>query len=888
MPRDFVTEHNEPLKPPARHGIAMNSIKYLGIHFPKSILLLIIGITTLFGAQLPKLIVDTNTMFLAEEHPARQRFERVQTDFTGMNDSIMVVVSSPEKGMFGPDGIELIKRLTGELEKLTFIDEVNERELQQVIRRLPQESQPLLRRALEDGIARDDYPILLSLYRQAANGDDLKLAYALRDAVAKIQPIRKVTSLTNMEELFPENETFVVDDFIRSIPTSEHEARALREEGMANPMLYKSLIGDDGNSLAIRVEGRIDPEDAVNMRLLYEKVNTLTSARHYHEYDIHLAGLPVMAAASAAVSERDTGIYFPVVILVVLGIILLYLRSASRVAIPLVVVILSIIWTMGLMALIGVKQNIISSMMPVFLIAIGIVDSIHILSEYDNQVRAGKDHRSALSAMMDNEFHPVLVTSLTSAVAFLFLAWTEIIYVRDFGLFVAFGIMAAMLLSLYFIPAVIALVKPKPAPAMSETKGMGRVFSCMRRGFVRATHTMIQHRTKALAILGAIFIVAVYGAAHVTVDNQSVSYFPADSEIRIADNYVNAHYGGTIPLNVILTAQADGAFYDPENLSVIEQLQQSVLQLPEVDYSISIADYIKRINYKFHSEDPAYYRLPSDSEAVPLSAVEGLQAEAMPGRDQVAQFALMYEMAGGNTLWDVVSRDFSKANTLFMVKSDRATTLGMVKDEINTAADRVGLNDLTMSFGGYGDLLEVTVDEITKGQIISLVLTVPVMLLMMLLLFRRVGYAVAGLVPFAITITAMFAIMAMAGVDVNIGTSILASIAIGTGIDFAIHYISRFHDAREQGATPIEACASAAELSGVPIFMGSISIAAGFLVLLLSEFGGVSSLGWLVATAMLFSMLVTILFMPVLLTSGSAAIVPAEQERCAKPPESNG
>ena len=842
----------------------MKTLKYFGINFPKMTLLFIFAVTAFFVAQLPELIVDTNTMFLTEEHPARQRFEGVQNDFTGMNDSIMVVVSNKGNDMFSAGNLLVVKELTEKLRQINFIQAIDEGKLRALMPRLPEEMQPALKRILDNGVGKEDYAALLALKREAAGLGDDHVSIGLRDAVVKIQPIRKVTSIIDIEEVFLEDGVFVVDDFVRSIPGSNAEVENLRQRALNNPMLYKGLVGDDGKSLAIRVEGRIEPDDAVNMRLLYEKVKALTSAASYENYDVYLAGLPVMAATSAAVSEHDTGVYFPVVILVVLTIIFIYLRSIGRILMPLLVVILSILWTMGLMALLGVKQNIISSMLPVFLISIGIVDSIHVISEYDNHIRNKKDHKTALFSMMDNEFYPVVMTSITSAVAFMFLAWTEIVYVRDFGYFVAFGIMAAMLLSLYFVPAVITLLKPKAGPAMNESKRLGRVFSYMRKVMVSMTKAMIMHRKKGFVALFLIFVLGGFFASHISIDNQSVSYFPEKSEIRISDTYVNGHYGGTIPLNVVLTAKNEGAFYQPDNLKIIEALQSKVTRLDQVDYSISLADYIKRINYKFHNEDEAYYRLPGKLEK--LTAASSVDVQTAHGRDQVAQYALMYESSGGNTLWDVVSRDFKQANIVFMVKTDRATTLEKIKHDILSDANEVGLSGLSLSFGGYGDLLEETVHEITEGQVMSLVLTIPVMWLILFAVFKKVSFAVAGIIPFISTLLIMFSIMAIAGVDVNIGTSILASIAIGTGVDFAIHYISRYQDALKGGKNASEACMHAAESSGIPIFVGSLSIAAGFLVLLLSDFQGVSSLGWLVAAAMLLSMLITLFFMPVLLT----------------------
>ncbi len=846
----------------------MSVLKYFGINFPKLTLAIVFGTTAFFFSQLPDLIVDTNTMFLTKDHPARHRFENVQNDFTGMNDSIMVVVSKPEEGMFNPEGLAVVKELTDKLREMNFIHAINEEKLKSLIPRLPNDKQQILEKIIKGGVGKEDYADLTTLKRDMSSFSDEHVKYGLRDVVAKIQPIRKVTSIIDIEEVFPDDDVFVVADFVKDMPKTKVEADAIHQRAVSNPMLYKSLVSDDGKSIAIRVEGRIEPDDAVNMRLLYDEVNSLVSTDRYKKYEIYLAGLPVMAAASAAVAEHDTGMYFPVVILVVLSIVLIYLRSASRIVVPLLVVILSILWSLGLMALLDVKQNIISSMLPVFLISIGIVDSIHMISEYDNHIRGGKNHKNALIAMMDNEFSPVIMTSVTSAIAFIFLAWTKIIYIRDFGYFVAFGIMAAMLLSLYFIPAMIALIKPKMGSTKNNTKGFGLLFSCMRRGMVCMTKAMIHHRRKGLTVLIAIFAMGVFFASNISIDNQSVSYFPKGSEIRVSDAYVNGHYGGTIPLNVILMAKNSGAFYDPKNLKIIELLQKKAIQLLHVGYSISLADYIKRINYKFHNENQAFYRLPQTVEEVgiPSSYESRVTSQKVQGAEQVAQYALMYETAGGNTLWDVVSKDFSRANIVFMVKTDRATTLEKVKHEIAVYANEIGLSGLSLSFGGYGDLLEETVHEITEGQVQSLILTIPVMFLILLVMFKRVGYALAGIVPFISTLLIMFSIMAIGGVDVNIGTSILASIAIGTGVDFAIHYISRYRDARSDGSNEVDACVSAAELSGPPIFMGSLSIAAGFLVLLLSDFQGVSSLGWLVAVTMLLSMLTTLLFMPVLMT----------------------
>ena len=668
------------------------------------------------------------------------------------------------------------------------------------------------------------------------NPSTLKKIKDLTKKLQKMKEIKKedVTSLYTADNIVASEGSLDVKKFYKRVPRSKENLEKLKKEVEDNEMIFGRLVSRD-ETVAI-ILARIDSDTFTQD--FYKRI--LRLAKKYEGPEkIYVAGRPIVEGTLAYLMPKDMKRMVPIVILVIITVLMIVLRSVKNTFFTLMVVLISTIWTFGLMAALHVPIYAVTTMIPVMLIAIGVAYGIHLynhlmlfLKENPNATK-----QEAIEDMLTEMWKPVLMTAITTMVGFVSLVTSQVYPVKYFGLFAAFGVFVALLLSLGMIPAAIYVF------GMSRVKSKEKQHRPERSFYYRITDKIIGARYIVVAITAVLLVISAYGISKVWISSSFLAKFEKDSQIRKTDRFINEHFGGTTTLNVILEGKEKDTMKRPEVLRTILEMQKETEKLPLVGSSFSLGDFIKRMNKVMHANKAEFETIPNN-------------------QDLIAQYLLLYEMSGDpENLLRVVNYEYQKANVTFQLKSDDSKALKEAIGVINKFKDRFKKLGIEIHFAGSGYKALVFTDLLLEGQIKSLLLSLIIVVVLLTIMFKKLSIGLIGAIPITITTAVTFGVMGLLNIPLSSTTALISSIAIGIGIDYAIHFIDRYRIYAAQTGDKDLTSRLTMYHSGRAIFYNALVVIAGFMVLIFSVFPPNRALGALVSMNMMVSFLGTITIM---------------------------
>jgi hypothetical protein len=631
------------------------------------------------------------------------------------------------------------------------------------------------------------------------------------------------------------------------VPETPEDLAEFQERVMGSRMLKGRLVSEDGQATAIMV--KLDPRlSTTKMQEIAEEITGI--AKEYESPErIYLAGGSFEGLEAQKMMMRDLWVLIPLAIAVIIAVLYLSFRSRRGIIIPLLVVLLSVIWAVGIMAICGVPFTPISIIIPVILLAIGSADGIHILNRYYEEASKGNSSkREIVVETMVDMFSPVVMTSLTTAAGFMALLSSFLIPQREFGVFTTIGILAAMVLSLTLVPALLSLLK---LPAEGKKKEWQLEHNLFSRGLSKLGTAVYRHRAWVLGIALILLVASLVGVPKLRLETEMSQFMGEDSPIAKTMDVMEEHFGGAMQMGIEIDTGTRDGLKDPATLAKIVELEEFLESQAHISSPSSIADLVREMNQKFHGDDPAYYVIPED-------------------RRLVSQLLLLFTFQGGS-LGSMALGDFSAGEVFARMGGIEGTrdikqlveTVQAYLDENfaegGVKARMVGITQVSVSL----------LNRLVASQATSLgTSTVAVWVIVSLLM----GSFVAGMismVPLILTIAINFGFMAYTGRPLDIATIMIGSIVIGIGIDYAIHFQSRFRleFARDENPDPAKALQRTMCTSGRGITYNAITVGLGFAVLVFSSTGGMGAFGSLVAGAMVISAISALTVIPALLAT---------------------
>ncbi len=330
-------------------------------------------------------------------------------------------------------------------------------------------------------------------------------------------------------------------------PATEAEALEIRDKAMSNPLLKGTLVSEDGKAICLYLPLTSKDLSYRVYSKLKEKIATFQGDEEYH-----ITGLPVAEDTFGVEMFIQMAISAPLAMVVIFLLMLLFFRKLILVLSPMIVAMVSVISTMGLLIGLGFPVHIMSSMIPIFLMPIAVVDSVHILSEFFDLYTKEKGRVGTVKEVMSNLFTPMLYTSLTSAAGFASLALTPIPPVQVFGIFVAIGIMIAWACTITFVPAYIMMIKEKSLENFGQEARHVEKQNWLTKLLNRTGNFTYSKAKPILAAIIIITVVAIYGITRIQINDNPVKWFSKSHPIRQADIELNEHFGGTYMAYLVL------------------------------------------------------------------------------------------------------------------------------------------------------------------------------------------------------------------------------------------------------------------------------------------------------------------------------------------------
>ncbi|OGJ90974.1 MAG: hypothetical protein A2268_10050 [Candidatus Raymondbacteria bacterium RifOxyA12_full_50_37] len=680
--------------------------------------------------------------------------------------------------------------------------------------------------------------------------DLLEKASFFCDTFETLKNVSDLLSVSRTNYIEGDSMGLVVGPLFETMPHTGPEMQEFKRRVFGWEVFRNSLVSEDGKALIIGIrypKQRI--VNGINQRLsdlekleLYTSIRKIIDANPIPHAHLYVAGEPAVISLITKQMQHDIAMLVPLVFIVVVILLLLSIGNIGGVCLILSSITISLIWTMGLMSLLGIRMSLISTSIPVLLVAIGSAYAIHIIHRYYHERTNGLGREEALNTTLSNVGVAVLMAALTTMAGFGSLITSSIVPIKEFGSFTAVGTFTALVVSVLLIPAVLS-VFPDRWFAPKQQKAMS--FFDEKIGTLLPVYMawVLRHRVFVLLITIAILAVSGFLATRLTSDNVMVKYFKKNSEIRIADEVLNSFIGGTSELAVVITGKNQEVFRNPGFLVLLDTLQTRINTIPGVGKTISFANYIKRIHRSMNNNSDAFSSIPASP-------------------DMIAQYLLLISYEDYETL---VDESFTEGRIVVQIKEASTDYYRDVIKKIQTLVPAGMKEYADISMTGTADLMLTVNRLVVKGQISSIIASAIIVLLLSAAVFRSITGGLLTIVPLTVAVVINFGVMGFLGIPLEVGTALTASIAIGVGVDYAIHYINSVKKNAGDARGPSGACEKATRLSGSAILFNALSVAAGFLVLNLSSFIPLIRLGNLIALTMVTASCATLTLLPILM-----------------------
>lgn len=813
---------------------------------PWLVILAFIALTVLALGSAGKLQINATPYMIDNEHPSRVADHDNKNLFSGTGEQAFIAVVNPDGDVFNDTTLSVVKDLSQKFKTMTLLTAFDEAFLDNVALK-SQEAKSLIGELKQAGLSSND------VYRLKGLMISLKAEGKLSEAeinqfetlIVHLHPVKKVRSLLTMENIMPTEDGIDIHPLLNR-KSGDPTATELKQEVMSNPLYIDGLISSAADATSIQVEFNIAEDDSPSMLLAFQEINNIINNSELASNKVHLSGPPMIAAETASNMEKDNQTLLPGVLLVILFVLFISFGRIQGMVIPMLIAIISLIWTLAVMSAMGVKQNIITSMLPVFIIAIAVCDAIHFLSDYYRHLPANADREQrsqAASAAIKQLFWPMLITTITTALGFVSLAWTEVTFIKEFGVFVGIGVILAWVITIFFLPTMLVLWKAQPPK-------WGLLASDRMDGGLSAFASISKYAKPAIVFTLALIVVcAAVISQQLKVDNQVIGYFEEDSQIRVDDRALNQHFGGTTPISIMIETNDVDAFKKSEYVNALELIENRLKSHDLVGYTYGLPDFIKRLNQALNND------LSNQAYVLP----ENLSSEL------ISQYYLLYENGNGRDLFDVVDRRYQNSRVLAILHSDKSSEVSVIMNDVLSYAASVLPAGTKVRISGYGEILVATTNAVVWGQVTSLILASILITLVVMAIFRSPSIGLVVPLPLILTLLGVFTIMALTGTNLDIGTSIIAAISFGIGIDYSIHIIAalKASSAESRMARIQEALNKCAK----PILINTLALGFGFLVLTLSGYQALINLGYFISITMFLSAIFSLLVLPSVVVS---------------------
>jgi predicted RND superfamily exporter protein len=661
---------------------------------------------------------------------------------------------------------------------------------------------------------------------------------------------RNVMSLAarKVKDIKANDAGLVVKPVMERVPQTPQEIADLRHRVETNPFYINSLVSPDGQAVAVVADFHVDTSKP-SYAALYGEIRKILDKERDDSVDIYVGGLPV-DFASFENNMMQMPMYFGAALLIIMAIQYWSFRSLQGMLLPVLTAILSVLWALGLMGLIGVHMDGLNTTTPILIMSVAAGHAIQILKRYYEEFHRlrtvatnATDRELSRQAVIESmtRVGPVMtIAGAIAAITFATLTSSDVSVARHFGVFAAAGVASALVLEMTLIPALRAMLRPPSAKEAADE----RKHRVMDGVLTRLAHGLTGGRAPAIMLAGLALIAGIAsGAFGLRIDNSLRAYSRPDSEVRVHDRALNAHFGGTNTIYFLVEGAKPDSIKNPAVLEAMGKLQDFLAAQPQVGKTQSIVDLVKRINQAMHGDAADQARVPPDPSLI-------------------AQYLLLYSMSGDPQDFDsYVDNDYRRAAIWVYLKTDSTNYAEQLHRKAQALIAASFPPDVSVRMGGSLPQTIAGNQALTAGKSKNIAQMIVVVFLLSALVLRSIVGGLFVTTPLVLVVLANFGVMGWLGIPLDMGTISTAAMAIGIGADYELYLLFRFREELQRTGDLAAATRQSLVTSGKAVIYVALSIAAGYAFLLTSGFAFYSRLAVMVIATMGVSAFAAVIFL---------------------------
>jgi predicted RND superfamily exporter protein len=746
-----------------------------------------------------------------------------------------------------------------------------------------------------EGFLHDDDPALLAYneFRQQFGRDDVvvlavkppqvfdlrflvKLKLLHEELEDKVPYVDEVTSLINARNTRGEADKLIVEDLLENLPQNKQELKTLEQQALAKPLYRNLLLSENGHVTTIIVrtnafagttasddvlsgfdtgfEEEAAAEDTPQQFLTDEQNSEVVQAIQFivdnysaKDFPISVAGSPVLVDSLKRSMQKDMRKFTVLAIGIIALILLLIFRRVSGVFIPLIVVILSLLSTLGLMAFFGVAIKLPTQILPSFLLAVGVAACVHLLAlfyrEFDFNENSNKTKEKAVVQAMGHSGLAITMASLTTAAGLFSFSAAEVAPIADLGRFAGLGVLICLVYTIVLTPVLLGVLpirQKKPEKAQRRHETMDKILFSVA-GFTT--------RNAKCILIASVLIIAttLIAVSQIRFYHNPLLWLPDSMQVRAATIMIDREMRGSNSVEVVIDTGKENGLYEPKLMQAIDALHAEVNNIQDgalfVGKSVSVADILKETNQALNENKSAYYKIPDD-------------------RQLIAQELLLFENSGSDDLEDFVDSQFSKAR--FTIKlpwldaHSNAEFLTDIEQRFNKALE--GQAEVTAT--GVVSLLARALSAAIESTKQSYLIAAIIITLMMIALLGDIKLGLVAMVPNLLPILITLGVMAYSNIPLDMFTMLIGSIAIGLAVDDTIHFMHNFRRYYNQTGNVETAVQQTFHTAGRAIVVTSIVLSAGFFIFMASGMNNLANFGKLCGLTIIIALLADLILAP--------------------------
>jgi predicted RND superfamily exporter protein len=755
-----------------------------------------------------------------------------------------------------------------------------------------------------EGFLHDDDPILL-IYNEFRDqfGRDDKIAVAIQSDeiftagfLAKLEQLHEelkenvpylsdITSMINARNTHGEGDVLMVDDLLADFPETEEEYAALKQLVLSSPLYKNMLISEDGTLTSIVLESEVYADsssenddllsgfdddlasgadiDAPQVYLSDQQITTMVEtirsiAQKYNDdnFRTYVAGTTVITQTLKKFMMADMKRFMGLAIITIGFCLFIMFRRVSGVIMPLLVVALTLVASLGVMALTGTKFKTPTTILPSFLLAVGVGDCVHALALTYLNLRKGKTRNEAITSAYSHCGLAIVMTSLTTAAGLASFAIAKVAPIADLGLFSAIGVMIALLYTFTFLPAVLSFIPLKAARGQlnepAQETMMDRLLHWVAQFSVRRYRTV-------LALSGTIILVGIVGLFRVYFSHDVLTWLPENLDVRQSTEIINEELRGSVVLELVLDTGRENGLYDKATLTAIDRLAGDL----ENDYRdnelfigkvISLTTILKEIHQALHENKKEFYKIPDNERLIP-------------------QELLLFENSGSDDLEDVIDSQFRLARiTLKVPWLDALLYTPFINEVEKRFKDQFegkkleGGEEMQVTVTGImsllGNIFYASIYSAAQSYGIALV----VVTLLMVILIGELRLGLISMIPNLGPILIVLGFIGWFSIPLNMFTMLVASIAIGLSVDNTIHFMYNFRKYYEKSGDIEDAVRNALNTAGRALLTTTVVLSIGFFIFMFASMKNLFEFGLFTGIAIILALASNFFMAPALLT----------------------